>query len=114
MASLKLTGHSILIVEDEPLISMDIAQAFRAAGAKITITNTLTQALVLVEHDSLTAAILDHALADGDSTRLCERLKERNIPFVIYSGFSQLPDSAVTRRASKSPPRASWYRRWKA
>jgi DNA-binding response OmpR family regulator len=44
----------------------------------------------LVEHDGLSAVILDHALPDGDSTFLCERLIERGIPFLMYSGFPSL------------------------
>jgi DNA-binding response OmpR family regulator len=83
----ELAGRSILIVGDEPLIAMEITQAFKDAGAAVTTTNTLKQALILVEHDGLAAAILDHALDDGDSTLLCQRLKERDVPFVIYSGF---------------------------
>jgi DNA-binding response OmpR family regulator len=73
----KLNGREVLIVEDEPLIAMEIAQAFRKAGAFTTITSTLKQALTLVEHDGLAVAILDHVLRDGDSTRLCERLTDR-------------------------------------
>jgi PleD family two-component response regulator len=60
----KLHGRSILIVEDEPLIALDIAQAFEDAGAEIVVTSTLHHALVLVEHDGLSAAVLDHALHD--------------------------------------------------
>ena len=88
--SSKLAGRSILVVEDEPLIAMEIAQVFQNAGAAVTTTTTLKQALILVEHDGLAAAILDHALRDGDSTRLCQRLEERDIPFVIYSGFARV------------------------
>ena len=83
-----LEGRSILIVEDEPLIVMDITQAFEATGAALTTTNTLKHALILVEHDGLSGAILDHALGDGNSSLLCQRLKERGIPFMIYSGFN--------------------------
>ena len=83
-----LEGRSILVVEDEPLIVMDITQAFEATGAALTTTNTLKHALILVEHDGLSGAILDHALPDGDSSPLCARLKERGIPFMIYSGFT--------------------------
>jgi CheY-like chemotaxis protein len=83
-----LEGRSILIVEDEPLIVMDITQAFEATGAALTTTNTLKHALILVEHDGLSGAILDHALGDDDSSRLCGRLKERGIPFIIYSGYA--------------------------
>ena len=83
-----LEGHSILIVEDEPLIVMDITQEFEATGAALTTTNTLKHAVILVEHDGLSGAILDHALPDGDSSLLCSRLKERGIPFLMYSGFN--------------------------
>jgi CheY-like chemotaxis protein len=68
-----LEGRSILVVEDQPLIAMDISQAFAPTGAAIT-TTTLTHALTLVEHKGLSGAILDHALGDGDSSLLCARL----------------------------------------
>jgi DNA-binding response OmpR family regulator len=86
----KLAGCSILVVEDEPIIAMEIMQVFQNAGAAVTTTSTLKQALILVEHDGLAVAVLDHALGDDDSTRLCQRLKERVIPFVIYSGFGHV------------------------
>ena len=87
MARPSLEGRSILIVEDEPLIVMGIAQQFEVTGAALTTTNTLKHALILVEHDGLSGAILDHALGDGNSSLLCKRLKERGIPFMIYSGY---------------------------
>jgi DNA-binding response OmpR family regulator len=67
---------------------MDITQQFEVTGAALTTTNTLKHALILVEHDGLAGAILDHALPDGDSSELCARLKARGIPFMIYSGFN--------------------------
>jgi DNA-binding response OmpR family regulator len=85
-----LEGRSILIVEDEPLIVMDITQAFEPTGAALTTTNTLRHAMILAEHDGLSGAILDHSLGDGDSSLLCARLKERGIPFMIYSGHSHV------------------------
>ena len=83
-----LVGSSILIVEDQPLIALDITQELEAAGATVTSTNTLEHALILVEHNGLAAAILDHGLPDGNSSLLCARLKARKIPFIIYSGHS--------------------------
>jgi CheY-like chemotaxis protein len=82
-----LEGLSILVVEDQPLVALDISQQFEAAGAALTTTNTLKHALILVEHDGLAGAILDHALGDGDSSLLCQRLRDRGIPFMIYSGY---------------------------
>lgn len=88
MNHIDLVGRSILVVEDQPLIALDITQELEAAGAAVTTTNTLKHALILVEHDDLAGAILDHALSDGDSSLLCARLKERDIPFIIYSGHT--------------------------
>ena len=56
----KLNGREVLIVDDEPLISLEIARAFRKVGAFITATSTLKQALNLVEHDGPAVAIVDH------------------------------------------------------
>ena len=85
-----LAGRSILIVEDEPLISLDIATEFEKVGALVMQTATLKEALHLIEADGLSAAILDHGLHDGNSDELCERLAERGIPFVTYSGYSHV------------------------
>ena len=85
-----LTGRSVLIVEDEPLIAMEIVQAFERAGALVLGANTVEQALLLLDNGGLSAAVVDHGLSDGDSSRLCERLKELDIPFVLHSGYSNL------------------------
>jgi DNA-binding response OmpR family regulator len=82
-----LRGRSILVVEDEPLIGMHIRSALEQAGAHVTATTTVRHALLLIEHDGLAGAIMDHALADGDSTEVCARLKAKGIPYVSYSGY---------------------------
>ena len=89
MTTKALDGRSILIVEDEPLIALDIADALQQAGAAVLTTDTLKHALVEVERPGIAGAIVDRALKDGDTTPLCERLNERGIPFMVYSGFSQ-------------------------
>ena len=106
MISASLAGHSILICEDEPLIAIDIANAFTEVGARVVTARSLPDALIAVEDGALSAAILDHALSDGDSSQVCERLKERNIPFVLYSGFGQL-DGACGDAVHVSKPASS-------
>jgi DNA-binding response OmpR family regulator len=81
------TGRLILIAEDEPLIALDMMQAFEDEGASVIRARTRNEALLGVEAPDLSAAILDHALSDGDSSKVCTRMKERNIPFVTYSGY---------------------------
>jgi len=85
-----LVGRVILITEDEPLINLDIQQTFEAAGAKTISVRTLAGALLAAEDLDLSAAVVDHALGDGDSSELCHRLKERDVPFVTYSGFAHM------------------------
>ena len=91
MGTRLLEGRSILVVEDEPLIGLDIAQTLENAGAKTVSANTLKRALDRVEQEALSAAVLDQALSDGDSALLCARLREKGVPFLVYSG---LPDRA--------------------
>ncbi len=85
---------------------MDISLAFEHTGAELTTTNTLRHALLLVEHDGLSGAILDHALPDGDSSLLCTRLKERGIPFMIYSGYEKVegPCQGAPHVTKPAPP----------
>lgn len=82
-----LKGCSLLIVEDEPLLVMDVEFDFAETGAELTVTSVLHHAMILVEHDGISAAILDHAIGEDNCSRLYERLRERGIPFIIYSGY---------------------------
>jgi CheY-like chemotaxis protein len=91
-----LKGRSVLVVEDELLIAMDIVAALEKAGANATVTTTVRHALILVEHDGLSGAIMDHSLSDSDSTNLCARLKERGIPYISYSGYAAVSGADPT------------------
>jgi DNA-binding response OmpR family regulator len=96
-------GRSILVVEDEPLVAMDIATEFEDRGAHVVQTHSLKAALKLIETDGLSAAILDHGLKDGDSTQLCERLNERRIPFVTYSGYGRIEGACAKGAVVEKP-----------
>jgi DNA-binding response OmpR family regulator len=85
-----LVGRVILVVEDEPLIALDVTDGLEASGARILMARTLADALSKAEDPDLSAAILDHGLRDGDTSEVCDKLKERNIPFVLYSGYSKI------------------------
>jgi DNA-binding NtrC family response regulator len=87
MNSASLAGCSILICEDEPLIALDIANTLSNAGARVVTARSLADALVAVANEVPSAVILDHARSDGDSSQLRECLKQRNIPYVLYSGY---------------------------
>jgi DNA-binding response OmpR family regulator len=85
-----LAGRTILIVEDEPLIALDIRAAFELVGADVVTASTLVGAIDLVEQDGLSGAVLDFGLRDGDADALCRRLRQRAIPFILHSGYTHL------------------------
>ena len=80
-----LQGCSILIVGDEPLLVMDIESEFIDSGAELTIASML-HATIFVEHDGISAAILDYEIGEKTWFLLYNRLNERGIPFIIYTG----------------------------
>ena len=102
-----LTGRLILIAEDEPLIALDITLAFEDEGPWVMRARTLQEALLGVENPDLSVAILDHALSDGDCSKVCERMKERNIPFITYSGHDDLGTSCREGVHVKKPANMS-------
>jgi DNA-binding response OmpR family regulator len=100
-----LAGRTILIVEDEPLISLDIVTTFRSAGATAVAARSLAEAHRLVERKDLSAAVLDFGLGDGDAEQLCHRLTERHVPFVLHSGYSHTTAAFRTGVSVPKPAR---------
>src|SRR6185503_19567838 len=91
----ELSGRSILIVEDEPLIALDIVENFRNAGASVIAAHRLSDGLRLAGHPDLAAAVVDFGLSDGEGKALCERLKERDIPFVLHTGYQHASEACA-------------------
>jgi len=101
---LTLNGHRVLVVEDELLVGLDIADAFKGAGAEVIIARTLRDAMHQAETLDLTAAVIDHVLQDGKRTSdVCAKLKERDIPFIVYSGFSKLDGACADGELVQKP-----------
>jgi len=82
-----LGGHTILVVEDEPLIALDIVRVLRAAGANVLSAGFAESGLCASEHPDLSAAVIDLHLGDGSGKAICNRLRERDVPFVIYTAY---------------------------
>lgn len=90
MQSATLANRLILIVDDEPIIAIDLIQIFESAGARVLYASSVRDALAISEEVKLAAAVVDHVLVDGRATELCVRLKERDVPFLIYTGYPVL------------------------
>lgn len=84
---LPLAGCSILLVENEPVIAQSVADCLRDAGALVLIAGHIRDALNIAAGSRLSAAVLDLELGDDGSTVVCQRLIERAVPFLFYSGY---------------------------
>jgi len=86
----ELAGHLVLVVEDEPLVAFHVQEFLKGAGARVLLAHALPSARVHARHPELSAAVLDHGLKTDDTSEICTILKERDIPFVLYSGYSNV------------------------
>ncbi len=78
---------SILILEDEPLIAMDLQFAFEDNGAAAIVTVSCEEAFEALDRSRFDGAVLDVNLGKGET---CEpvaiELRKRNIPFLLHTG----------------------------
>ena len=89
-------ARRILIVEDEPLIGMDLADAVvDLNGVVIGPLPTVAEAMRILDHQSIAAAIVDAVLRDCDITSVALRLARAGIPFVVHSGTGLPPQVAA-------------------
>ncbi len=80
-------SHSILIVEDEPLISMMLEDFLESLGHTVAATcDTVRDAMTAADRGGFDLAILDVNLKGENVWPVATRLKEQGVPFVIASG----------------------------
>jgi len=79
-------GH-VLVLEDEPFISLDMEEMLRGFGAKsVTVCDTRADALHWLSSNRPDLAIVDPRLNDGVCADVVERLVAAGVPFVVYAG----------------------------
>ena len=83
-----LTGCRILVVEDDPLITMSLECTLSDGGAEVIgPAHTVAQALDLIDGSAPDAAILDYRLENETSAPVAKRLGESQVPFLFYTSF---------------------------
>jgi len=81
-----LAIDTILIVEDDVFISMDAADAVARTGVNVITTETVRDALEILDTEHISGAILDFKVRDGAVTPIIQKLRRSGIPFRIVSG----------------------------
>ena len=83
-------GFRVLVVEDEPLIGMDIEYAVERLGHEVVgPIAELDKALDLAANALLDCAILDINIRGGLSYPVADILINRGLPVLLLSGYSE-------------------------
>lgn len=80
-------GPLILVVDDEPMILLDIDLSLRDAGLRTRTARNLANAQKLAAAHDFAAAVLDVNLGGGETCEpVAETLRAQNVPFMLHSG----------------------------
>jgi len=88
-----LSGHRILVVEDEWIIAFDVESIIQEAGGEVAAhAPSLAKALELAGMPNLSLAILDFRLGADNSLPVAAKLHARRVPFIFHTGspFSEV------------------------
>lgn len=77
---------TILLLEDEGLIAIELVEACERRGYQAEARASVRDAESWLETSRPDAAIVDCVLNDGECSHLVLRLRQQNIPVVVYTG----------------------------
>ena len=92
-----LSGRVILVVEDEPLIALNVKTMLESAGATVFCAKT-RDAAETCERLDISAAVLDARPGSSDHRPVARRLKQRGLPFLFYA--THAPEDVTTVRGA--------------
>ena len=85
-----LSGHRILVVEDDYYIATDTARALSSAGAEVVGPCPSEEAAQAeIEGRRPSAAVVDINLGEGPTFELARILKQAGVPFVFTTGYDE-------------------------
>jgi len=84
-----LLGLRILLVEDDPLICLDLEASLADLGATVTAVSNVDAALEIVAASALDFAVLDFELGLETSEAVAHAAEAQNLPFLYLSGYSE-------------------------
>ena len=86
----KLAGQRFLVVEDEPLVALDMAAGLEEAGAAVVAsTGSAKEALDIIENKAMDAALLDGNLHGQPVDDIAAALTRRKVPFLFVTGYGR-------------------------
>lgn len=83
-----LTGLRILLIEDEPIVAVLAEDMLDAIGCVVAATiATVAEAQAAIASLSFDVAMVDLNLGGEDGLAVATALRDRNIPYVITTGY---------------------------
>jgi two-component SAPR family response regulator len=101
-----LAGKRVLLVEDSGFLCFALEQTLREAGCEIVgPCCRLADAMDAASHHELDCALLDINLRGELVSPLADQLRERGIPFVLTSAYSEheLPPGLIGEPQIRKP-----------
>lgn len=98
MTRTDLKGVRILVVEDDFYQASEMSEFLQAAGAEIVgPIGHAAAAASLLRDEQIDAAVLDINLGRGPEFDVARSLRERDIPFLLVTGYDQatIPEDLV-------------------
>lgn len=85
-----LAGKRVLVVEDEPLVALDIMEVLDAVGIKgIGPIGSVEEAQRLIETERLDTALVDANLRGRPVDAIAAALTRRGVPFAFVTGYDR-------------------------
>lgn len=101
-----MAERAILLLEDEPLILMDLEFAAEDRGCQVYCATSVAAAMSHLEKSQIDVAVLDVTLKGTETcVPVAEELDRRGIPYLLHSGDLNRADETVRNLGVKHLPK---------
>jgi DNA-binding NtrC family response regulator len=96
----RLTGFSVLVVEDEYFQAQDCCEWLRSAGATVAgPVRSCVDAKDILDRARVDAAVVDINLGHGPDFQVASQLTDRGVPFIFATGYDDMVIPAEFQQA---------------
>ena len=93
-----LAGQTILVVEEQALVALDLQTALEQAGAEVVVARNATEALARINEFDFAAAVVDWRPGSEDHRVVARALKQEQVRFLFYA--THPPEDVTTVRGA--------------
>lgn len=103
-----LENVRVLLVEDDPVIALDLSLTLEEAGATIIgPAHNVASAIALLQERPVDVAVLDHLIVGGDSLPVAHELSRLGLQFLFHTSYrgelpQKFPRATVIDKPSRS------------